>query len=143
MEKPNINISAVLAAALIQFVLGWGWYTAFVSIWLAGTGMSVEEMQGMSGGQMAFAYGGSFVAYALLYYVMAHFVSYTKSTTAKQGAQTGFWCWLGFVSTSLFVTYSYQLKPISLWLVDAGHWVVSMLIGGVLLAVWKKKQPTA
>lgn len=143
MEQPKIHYPAVLVAALIQFVVGWGWYMAFISVWLEGTGVSVEEMQGMTGGQMALAYGGSFAAYALLFYVMAHFVSYTKATTLKQGAQTGFWCWLGFVATSLFVTYSYQLKPISLWFVDAGYWLVSMLIGGVILAVWRKKESTA
>lgn len=143
MEQPKIHYPAVLVAALIQFLVGWGWYMAFISVWLGGTGVSAEEMQGMTGGQMALAYGGSFAAYALLFYVMAHFISYTKSTTPKQGAQTGFWCWLGFVATSLFVTYNYQLKPISLWLVDAGYWLVSMLIGGVLLAVWRKKESTA
>lgn len=143
MEKPNIHIPAVLVAALIQFVLGWGWYMIFISVWQEGAGVTPEKMQGMSGGQMTLAYGGSFAAYALLFYVMAHFVSYTKSTTPKQGAQTGFWCWLGFVATSLFVAYNYQLKPISLWLVDAGYWLVSMLVGGVLLATWRKKEAAA
>ncbi|MEX1139378.1 MAG: DUF1761 domain-containing protein [Bacteroidota bacterium] len=143
MEQPKINFPAVLVAALIQFVLGWGWYMAFISIWMEGTGITMESMQGMSGGESAMAYGGSFVAYALLYYVMAHFVGYTKSTSAKQGALTGLWCWVGFVGTTLFVTYSYSMKPFSLWLVDAGYWLVSMLIGGVLLAVWRKKDKAA
>lgn len=140
MERPKINIPAVFVAAVIQFVIGWGWYYAFISVWLEGTGVSVDAMQGMTGGQMAFAYGGSFAAYAVMFYVMAHFVSYTKAATIKDGMMTGFWCWIGFVGTTLFVTYSYQLKPLSLWLVDAGYWLVSMLIGGILLATWKKKE---
>lgn len=139
MERPRINIRAVLVAALLMFIIGWGWYWVFVSVWLEGAGLTNVQMQGMSGGQQLLAFGGSFVAYALLFYVMAHFVAYTNPTTAKQGMQTGFWCWLGFVATSLFVIYNYQLRPISLWLVDAGYWLVSMLAGGALLAVWRRK----
>jgi len=144
MERQKIHLPAVLSAAGIQFVFGWAWYMVFISVWMEGTGVSLEAMQGMTGGEIALAYGGSFAAYAVLYYVMANFVVYTKSTTAKRGAQTGFWLWLGFVGTTLFVTYSYSMKPFSLWLVDAGYWLVSMLIGGVVLAVWRKKEvPTS
>lgn len=142
MEKPRVYIPAVILAAVIQFVFGWGWYMVFISVWTVGSGVTTEMMQNMSGGQMVLAYAGSFVAYAVVYYVMAHFVSYSGSTTAKQGAQTGFWTWLGFVATTLFVTYSYSMKPFSLWLVDAGYWLVSMILGGIVLAVWKKKAST-
>lgn len=140
MEKPKIYFPAVIIAAVIQFVFGWGWYMAFISVWTEGSGVSMDMMRQMTGGQMALAYAGSFAAYVVVYYVMAHFVFYTRSTTVKQGAQTGFWSWLGFVATTLFVTYSYSMKPFSLWLVDAGYWLVSMILGGILLAVWKKKE---
>ena len=66
MEQPKIHIPAVLVAAVIQFVVGWGWYMAFISVWMEGTGVTAESMQG-TGSQMAMAYGGSFAAYALLY----------------------------------------------------------------------------
>src|SRR3989304_76495 len=143
MEQPKIYFPAVLAAAVIQFVFGWGWYMAFISVWQEGSGVSMEMMQQMTGGEMAMAYAGSLAAYFVVYYVMAHFVSYTKSTTAKQGAQTGFWLWLGFVSTTLCVTYSYSMKPFSLWLVDAGYWLILMIICGIFLPAWEKKEDAA
>lgn len=89
---------------------------------------------------MAIMYVGSLAAFLVVYYIMAHFVSYTKSTTAKQGLQTGFWSWLGFVATTLFVTVLYTMKPLTLWLIDGGYWLVCMLAGGALLAVWRKKE---
>ena len=143
MEQPKIYFPAVIVAAVIQFLFGWGWYMMFVSVWQTGAGVTQEMMMSMTGGEMAMAYGGSFVAYLVVFYVMAHFVAYTKSTTAAQGAQTGFWSWLGYVATTLFVTYSYSMKPFSLWLVDAGYWLISMIIGGILLAVWRKKEAAA
>ncbi len=145
MEQPKINYPAVAVAALIQFfVVGWPWYgLLFQSAWMDATGVTMEAAQSMSGGEMAMMYGGSLIAYFVVFYVMAHFIAYTKSTTAKQGAQTGFWSWLGFVAPVLFVTVMYSMKPFSLWFIDAGYWLVSMLIGGVLLAVWRKKEKTA
>ncbi len=140
MEQPKIHYPAVLVAALIQFFVGWGWYTAFSAAWMNATGVTMEMAQQMTGGQTALMYIGSLVAFLVVYYIMAHFVAYTKSTTAKQGAQTGFWLWLGFVATTLFISVNYSMKPISLWLIDSGYWLISMVIGGVLLAVWRKKE---
>ncbi|MBI4418253.1 MAG: DUF1761 domain-containing protein [Ignavibacteriales bacterium] len=141
MEQPKIHYPAVLVAALIQFFVGWLWYgMMFQQMWMEATGVTMEMAQGMSGGQVAMTYIGSFIAFFIVYYVMAHFVSYTKATTPKQGAQTGFWSWLGFVATTIFVNQIYTMKPFSLWLIDGGYWLVSMLIGGVLLASWRKKE---
>ncbi len=125
---------------MIQSLLGWLWYTLLSGPWREAAGVTMEMAQQMTGGQKAMMYGGALAAYLLLYYVMAHFVSYTKSTTATQGAQTGFWCWLGFVATSMIVTINYTMKPFTLWFIDAGYWLVSMLLGGALLAVWRKKE---
>lgn len=141
MEQPRVQYLAVLVAAVIQFVIGWLWYgMIFQQAWIEATGVTMEMAQNMTGGQMAMTSIGSFVAFFIVYYVMAHFVWYTKSTTAKQGAQTGFWSWLGFVATTLLVNQLYTLKPFTLWLIDSGYWLVSMVVGGILLAGWKKKE---
>lgn len=143
MEQPKIHYPAVLVAGLIQFFVGWLWYgMLFMNPWVEATGVPMDAAQTMSGGQMAMMYVGSLVAFLVVYYIMAHFVSYTKSTTAKQGMQTAFWLWLGFVATTILVNIIYTMKPFSLWLIDGGYWLVSMLAGGALLAVWRKKEAT-
>lgn len=141
MEQPKIHYPAVIVAGLIQFFVGWLWYgMLFMNPWIEATGVPMDAAQSMSGGQIAIMYIGSLVAFLVVYYIMAHFVSYTKSTTAKQGMQTGFWLWLGFVATTILVNIIYTMKPFSLWLIDGGYWLVSMLAGGALLAVWRKKE---
>jgi hypothetical protein len=143
MEQPKIHYPAVFVAGLIQFFVGWLWYgMIFMNPWIEATGISPDAGQSMSGGQLGIMYGGSLVSFFITYYVMAHFVSYTKSTTAKQGMQTGFWLWLGFVATVLSVNVIYTMKPFSLLLIDSGYWLVSMLAGGALLAAWRKKEAT-
>ncbi len=142
MEQPKIHYPAVIVAGVIQYFVGWLWYgMLFTKLWVEATGVSMDAGQSMSGSEMAVMYVGSLVSFLIVYYVMAHFVSYTKSTTVKQGMQTGFWCWLGFVATVIFVNLIYTMKPFSLLLIDGGYWLVSMLAGGALLATWRKKEP--
>lgn len=141
MEQPKIHYPAVIVSGLIQFFVGWLWYgMIFMKPWIEATGVSMDAAESMSGGQIAVMYVGSLVSFLIVYYVMAHFISYTKSTTAKQGMQTGFWSWLGFTATALAVNVIYTMKPFSLLLIDGGYWLVSMLIGGALLASWRKKE---
>jgi hypothetical protein len=139
--KPAINYLAVLVAALVQFVLGALWYSPalFINKWMEATGVTADMGKQMTGGQMAMNFGGSFVAYLVCYYVMAHFVQYAGAKTAKDGAQTGFWLWLGFVATTILVNVIYQMKPISLFFIDGGHTLISFLAGGIILAIWQKK----
>ena len=143
MERPSINFPAVLVSAGIMFFFGWVWYTVFADIWMAGTGVTEQVMMSLSGAQMAMAYGGSIVAYVLVFYIMAHVIAWSGSTTAQQGAMVGFYMWVGFVASSLFVVYNYAMRPMTLFFLDGLYWMISMVIGGIVLAVWRKSGETS
>jgi len=135
--QPQIHYPAVIVSAIAKFALGALWYSAvFGNQWMEYTGVT-EQMAAES--NMALTFGGSIVLYLLQAYVLAHFVHYTNATTAKGGAQTGFWIWLGFVATLLMQGILYELKPFGLWAINAGYELVSLLLMGVILAAWKKK----
>jgi Sec-independent protein secretion pathway component TatC len=93
----------------------------------------------MPGAAMVFSYAGSFVAYIIMFYVMAHFLQYANANTTGGAVQTAFWLWLGFAATSMFVINAYSLKPIGLFFIDAAYWLIGMLIGGIILVKMKKK----
>lgn len=143
MNSPKINFVAVVAAAAAMWVLGAIWYTAFSTPWMNYTGITEEAAAGISGGGMALMYGGSLLAYVVLFYVMAHFAHYAGASNIKGGLQTGFWAWLGFIATSMFVTNLYNMNPIGLWFIDAGYWLLGMLLGGVILVKMRKKENAA
>lgn len=140
MEQPKIHFPAVATAAVIQFVLGWLWYGLFFqTAWMNATGVTMESAESVSGAHMAMIYVSSLLAYFVVYYVMAHFAAYSNATTVRTGLQVGFWSWLGFVATVLLITVLYSEKHYTLWFIDGGYWLASMLTGGTLLAVWRKK----
>lgn len=136
--QPQINYPAVIVSAVAKFALGALWYSPvlFSSQWMELTGVT-EEMAAQS--NMAVIFGGSFVLYLLQGYVLAHFVHYTNATNAKGGAQTGFWIWLGFVATLLMQGSLYEHRSMTLWAINGGYELVSLILMGVILAVWKKK----
>lgn len=140
MTQPKIHFPAVLVAGAVQFAIGFVWYSTLAGPWSAMSGVTMEMAQQSSAMHNILAYGGSLLSYYLCFYILAHFMHYAEATTPKLAMQTGFWAWLGFCATSLYVTHTFAMKPITLWLIDSGYWLVSLLAGAVILAKMRPKQ---
>jgi hypothetical protein len=139
----KINYTAVGTAAFVMFLIGWAWYMTFGNLWMAYTGMTMEMAEKMTGMDIAKTYGGSFVAYLILFYCLSHVNHAFQVKDIKGGAMSGFWSWLGFTVTALFVSYSYQGKAFGLVLIDGGYWLVGMVVGGMILSKMQKKETSA
>ena len=135
MPEVNINLLAVLIAAVINMVLGMLWYSPvlFGKTWLVAIGKTQEEIKQGSTGPL---YMVNTIASLVLAYVLAHFVDYTQAKTAAQGAQTGFWIWLGFVVTTVLPTYLYEMRPKKVYFIYITYQLLSFIIMGVVLAIW-------
>ena len=134
----DVNLLAVLVAAVASFVLGFLWYSPFLfgNMWMELSGISKAKAgkaksKGM-GMQMVAAFAGALV----MSYVLAHFVSYTQSTTIMDGAVAGFWLWLGFIATVTLGMVLWEGKPVKLYLLNNAHQLLSLMIMGAILAVW-------
>ncbi len=94
MPTANVNIVAVLVAALVTFILGAFWYSPllFARQWMQAQGYTPEKLEQMKKRGAARAYVISALCYFVMAYVMALFVSYVNSTSVVQGL------WLGFLS---------------------------------------------
>jgi hypothetical protein len=138
MEQPNVI--AVIVAAVIPMVVGMLWYSPvlFAKKWMALIGKTEEEIKKEGPGK---AYALSFIASIVMAYVMAHLVTYsstfTGSTGIAAGLETGFWSWLGFVVTTNSASVLFEFKPRGLYFINMGYQLVSMLLMGALLGVWR------
>src|SRR5881397_3670753 len=83
MPTANINILAVLVAAVLTFVLGAVWYSPvlFAKQWMAAQGYTPEKLEEMKRRGVTRAYAVSVLCYLVTAYVMALLASYTNSTT--------------------------------------------------------------
>jgi hypothetical protein len=68
--------------------------------------------------------------------VLAHVVDWSESDSLVDGLRIGLWVWLGFVATVLAVNTYFSGRPRTLWAIDAGYQLLSLLAMGAILAVW-------
>jgi hypothetical protein len=57
--------------------------------------------------------------------------------SVAHGAIIGFVCWLGFAATTSYATALFSGKPRQLWLIDSAYNLVSFVLAGIILAVWR------
>ena len=53
------------------------------------------------------------------------------------GAMVGFMAGMFWVAASIGVTYLFERKPLSLFLINAGYHVVTYTLMGIILGAWK------
>lgn len=136
----KINYVAVGAAAVVMWIIGAVWYgVLFSAQWMMYTGITEEMATGMSGMDSAIMMGGSLVSAFVMFYVQSHVHHAFQVKTNKDAVQAAFWNWIGFVAMVIFVNNLYQAKAFMLTVIDSGYWLVSMIIGGIILLKMQKK----
>ncbi len=134
----SINAWAVLVAAAACMVLGSLWYgPLFGKPWMKSMGwdpnMTMTPEKRKAGNK---AMMWMIPVSLLTAYILAHFVDYTGSATWLEGAQTGFWIWLGFQLTLLIQTVIFEGKKRETMVINASYQLVALMIMGAILAVW-------
>ena len=134
MPSVDINWLAVVVAAVVNMVVGFLWYSKmlFAKDWSKATGKKMEDMSGGGMGYLFTTLGALIQAW-----VLAHFVRYAGSDTFWQGLVTAFWLWLAFVAVVMATNYMFESRPWRLWQINAGYFLVVLLINGGLLAAWQ------
>jgi hypothetical protein len=130
-----MNHLAILVSALILWVLGAVWYSPalFAKPWMAALGIVPDHpKKGLALGMVSSFLGDLLVAFMLL-----HIVIWAGAHTWLEGAFCGFVCWLGFFAATQFPQGIYEGRPLKLFWINNGYWLIGLLSVGALLAVWR------
>ena len=140
---PALNWLAIIVAAIVIFALGGLWYSPvlFVKRWMALQNRTEEQMRAQAASSnmplmYASAFGTGFIIAAGMALVLAHFSS-DIAPTAAHGAMFGFLFWLAFAAPTSYATALFSGKPKQLWLIDTSYNLVSFVLAGIILAVWR------
>ncbi len=127
---PEVNLLAVLAAAVSPFVLGGLWYSPmlFAQKWAVLSGQSDETLKS---GSMATIFGGAFLLNLVAAYVFAAFLGPNPGLAFATSA--GFAAGLCWVAASLGVSYLFERRPLGLWLINSGYFTVQFTLFGAIL----------
>ena len=136
-----INYLAVLASAVLMMVLGYLWYgPLFGKQWAALMGWSSEDMKAKmskgAGKSYALMALGALLMAFILDHALIYATSYEQWAPLSAGLFVGFANWLGFVVPVSLSTVLWDGKPWKLWFINAGYYLVGLLLMGVLLAMW-------
>lgn len=131
----DLNFLALLVCTLFLWFLGATWYSPalFAKPWVAIVGRKMGEKPKGVG----FAMVSSLIGDFLLVFVMDHFILWANAATFAWGAMIGFICWVGFVLGPLFPQHLYEGRPRTYFFINAGYWLVGMVIAGGILATWR------
>jgi uncharacterized protein DUF1761 len=135
MRTIPINYWAVLAAAAVRIVIGFLWYSPFLfaAEWRRLAGVSEKEMKARLPKALAVDVIGSLV----MAYVLVHAVVYAGAAGWAHGALVGFFNWLGFIAVIALAQVFYEARPFRLILINQGFFLLTLLIMGAILAVWR------
>lgn len=136
----EINYLAVVVAAAVNMVVGFIWYGPLLGArWKAYMGFTDDSMKTMplTAGQ---AIVGGCIASLIMAFVLAHSLifasSYLNTSGLSAGLQAGFWNWLGFVLPVSAGVFLWDGKPFGLFVLNTTCYLVSLLLMGIVLALW-------
>lgn len=142
MPPVPLNYVAIAAAAVANMILGSLWYgPLFGKTWMKLSGISMGHMNAEMKKQITISYTIMAIGSVVMAFVMAHSMvfamSYLEITGVSAGVQGGFWNWLGFVAPVTVGTVIWEGKPWKLWFINAGFYLVSLIVMGIILALWQ------
>ena len=141
----KIKYPAVIVATLVHYILGGLWYSPllFGNKFLQLVNWTPEHLREVESQSHAKELALAFVMSLLLVYILAHFVNYTKATTAIGGIQTAFWLWLGFVVTTQAPTVIFEGRSFGLFAINVAYQLVGCALAGAILAIWRTHEAVA
>jgi Protein of unknown function (DUF1761) len=63
----------------------------------------------------------------------------TGPQTALRGIKMAALLWFGFVFTTWATEYVFEVRPLSLFAINGGFWLLGMILMGAIVGAWKKK----
>ena len=128
-----MNWLAIGVGTAAFFVVGAVWYTAlFGRAWQREVGLSDEQLK--AGANMPLIFGLCFLLEFLVVMTLGHlFARLDPNPRATMMIATGFG--LTIMSPAIGITYLYMRKPLRLFLIDAGHFVVGMAAVGLVFVL--------
>jgi hypothetical protein len=137
----NLNLLAVLVAAVSTMVVGFLWYSPilFAKPWMREMGYDpddkarVQEMHKSAGP----AYLGSFAASLVSAFILAMFLHAMRVETLPLGLLVGSHVWLGFVATVQLTGVLFMKQSMKLFAINTGYQLVCYLAMAAILSAWR------
>ncbi|MEO8666119.1 MAG: DUF1761 domain-containing protein [Ignavibacteria bacterium] len=136
MKKLKINHVAVWILVIVHQAIGAGWYSpvAFAGQWTELMGKSMSDFE--NAGFTPFIF--SIINAIIMVYSMAWLFKKLNVENFISGMRYAFVFWLAFLFVELATFNSFEMRPFGLTLIDSGKSLVTFMVSGFALGLWKK-----
>lgn len=131
----DVNFAAIVVAAVVGFAIGWGWYSNFLfgKVWRREMGMPDGGVS-MKGMGKTLTLG--FLATLIIAFVLENMIVATFASSTPAALVLAVWLWAGFMATIMLGTVLWEKKSWKLYGINAGHYLVVMLVMAAILSMW-------
>jgi hypothetical protein len=131
----DINLIALVLAALAGFMVGGIWYgPLFLKPWQREAGVTQEMM---SKRNPALVFGGAFLLNLFASFILGHVLATYGKPDLGLSVMIAGGVALGFIATSFGVNYLFASKSLKLFAIDAGYWIVIYCAMGAVYGVFR------
>jgi membrane-associated HD superfamily phosphohydrolase len=134
MESIQLHYPAVIAAAVLSFVIGGLWYSPilFGKAWMREAGISEERARQA---KVGLVFGVAALASLVMAFNLAAFIG--PKASLQFGLFAGFATGFGWVAMALGVIYLFEQRSLKLWIINSGYQIVALTLMGGLLGAWQ------
>lgn len=132
MGNMDLDVWAVLVAAVASFVIGGAWYgPLFGARWMTANGFDAAALRARD---LRVVFGGSFALSLVAAAFLAAFVG--PDAGVGFGAAAGAAAGIGWVATFTGIQYLFEMRRPALFLINAGYAVLTLTIMGAIIGAW-------
>ena len=138
MSFAGMSYLAIVLAAVAAWLAGALWYGVLSGPWVAAQGKTMESFKAEHAAQKGtpaawIPFVLCFLAELVMAWVLAGIIAHLGPVTFRNGVISAAFVWLGFVITTMAVNNAFTWRKATLTLIDAGHWLVVLLIMGAVI----------
>ena len=135
----DVNLWAVLVAAVAAFAIGMTWYSpsVFGKKWMGYLGFTEESLKENMQTGMGMTMVLGFVSNLVMALVLSNLAVHLGKEVFADALGLGFWMWLGFVATVSMGSVLWEKKPWGLWFLNNAYSLLMMLVMSAIVVLWK------
>ena len=138
IDLGNLNYLAVLVAIIFNQAFGALWYSVWSKPWMAGVGLTMEDMEAMKGTpRQWYPYVVAIVGALVFTLGLAILVQGMGADNAVDGLTLGLLAAVAFIATSYATTYSFENRGLKIYLINLGYPLIAYSLIGITLATWQ------
>jgi hypothetical protein len=136
MTFAGISLLAVVIAAVVAWLASAAWYMSLGKIYMTALGKTPQQVEAdrkKPGAFLPFIY--AFVANLVIAWMLAGVLGHLGpgQVTFRNGVISGAFLWFGFILTTMVVNFSFSGRDKRLLLIDAGNWLIVLLVIGAVV----------